>query len=91
MKQTKTGRVLATLSLGVLFGCYKHFDDMRWLGRGRDAFLSDQSLRFAKMVQTHSMGFMLIAGILLSAIAVGLYELLAAAFTKAIPANQVEG
>jgi hypothetical protein len=90
MKQYKTGRVLATLFLGVMFGMYKHFDQMRWLGRGRDAFLADQNRLFDKFSQHHGSAGMLVAGVILAAIAIGLYELIAAGITHALPPSTVE-
>jgi hypothetical protein len=90
MKQYKTGRVLATLFLGMIFGIYRHFDQMKWLGRGRDAYLVEHSHRFDKILQYHSAATMLIAGIILVAVAVGLYELIAAAITRALPPSTVE-
>jgi hypothetical protein len=82
MRSSGTGRVLATLFLGVMFGIYRHYQQMRQLGGGRDAFLAQQSRYFDRITQLHSLGFMLIAGVIIAAIAVGLYELIAAGFTK---------
>ena len=90
MKQTKAGRVFATIFLGILFGIYKHYDQMRLLGKGRDAFLADQGQHFDKIVQTHSATWMMIAGVLLAAVAVGLYETIAAAIANALPPSTVE-
>jgi hypothetical protein len=90
MKSSGTGRVLATLFLGVMFGIYRHYLQMRQLGQGRAAFLADESQYFDRITHLHSMGFTLIAGVILAAIAVGLYEVIAAGFTKAIPPSQVE-
>jgi hypothetical protein len=74
--------VLATLFLGVMFGIYRHYQQMRQLGQGREAFLARQSHYFDRVTQYHSTGSMLIAGIILAAVAVGLYELIAAGFSK---------
>ena len=90
MKQYKTGRVLSALFLGIMFGMYRHFDQMRWLGRGREAYLADQSLRFDKFTQYHTVATMLMAGIIVSAIVLGLYELIAAGITKVLPPSTVE-
>ena len=90
MEQYKTGRVFAAIFLGIMFGLYRHFDQVKWLGRGRDAFLLDQSHRFDKFIQFHSVGFMVIACVILAAIVFGLYEGLAAAITKALPPSTVE-
>jgi hypothetical protein len=90
MKPYKTARVFATLFLGVLFGLYKHFDEMRWLQRGRDAFLADQGQHFDKIMQYHSTLTMLIAGVILAVIAVGLYELVTAAIAHVLPVGTAE-
>jgi hypothetical protein len=90
MKQYKTGRVLAVVFLGLMFGLYRHFEQMKWLGQGRAAFLTDQSQKFDKFIQYHSMGTMLIACLILAAIVFGLYELLAAGITKILPPSTVE-
>jgi hypothetical protein len=84
MKSSGTGRVLATLFLGVMFGIYRHYLQMRQLGQGRVAFLADESHYFDRITQTHSLGVMLVAGVILAAIAVGLYEVIAAGFTKMV-------
>jgi hypothetical protein len=90
MKQTKTGRVLAALFLGMVFGLFLHFRQMRYLGLGRDAFLAQQSRYFDQITRLHSIGFMAIAGIILVAIGIGLYELIAAAVTRVLPPSTVE-
>jgi hypothetical protein len=50
----------------------------------------EHSHRFDKILQYHSAATMLIAGIILVAVAVGLYELIAAAITRALPPSTVE-
>jgi hypothetical protein len=90
MKQYKTGRVLATLLLGVILGLYKHYTQMRWVMRGKDAFLTDQGTTFDKFASYHATTTMLIAGIILAALAVGLYELIAAGITRMLPPSTVE-
>ena len=82
MKTSGTGRVLATLFLGGMFGIYRHYQQMRQLGQGRAAFLADESHYFDRITQTHGLFFMLIAGVIVAVIAVGLYELIAAGFSK---------
>ena len=72
MKQTKTGRVLAILILGILFGIYRHFTQMRWLTRGREAFLADQSRQFDRFTRYHSGVQMAIAGVIIASILFGL-------------------
>jgi hypothetical protein len=91
MKRYGTGRVLATLFLGMLFGAYKHAMQLRWAARGREAFLADQSQQFDKgMNPPHGELVTMVAGVILAVVAVGLYELLAAGIAKALPASTVE-
>lgn len=82
MKTSGTGRVLATLFLGLMFGIYRHYQQMRQLGQGRAAFLADESKYFDRITQTHGLFFMLIAGVIVAVVSVGLYELIAAGFSK---------
>jgi len=90
MKRYGTGRVLAVLFLGMLFGAYKHYDQMRWIGRGREAFVASQNHRFDISMQYHSATSMLVAGILLSALAFGVYELIAVGIARVLPPPTVE-
>ena len=90
MRERKTARIIATIFLGVLFGAFRHFQQVRELAGGRDQFLADQSRYFDRITQTHSAGFMLIAGVILACIAVGLYEGLAFGFSKFIRPVEVE-
>lgn len=82
MKTSGTGRVLGTIFLGLMFGIFRHYQQMRQLGEGRVAFLADESLYFDKITKTHGLFFMLIAGVIVAVIAVGLYEVIAAGFSK---------
>jgi hypothetical protein len=90
MKRSRTARVLAVLFLGVLTGVYLHFRELRYLARGRDAFLADQAHRFDRIAGFHSAAAMLVAGIILVAVAVGLYELIAVGIATILPASTVE-
>jgi hypothetical protein len=90
MKSSGTGRVLATLFIGLMFGIYRHYQQMRQLGQGRAAFLADQSHYFDRITQLHSLFFMLVAGVILAVIAVGLYEVIAAGFTKMVGPSTAE-
>jgi hypothetical protein len=90
MKQSKTGRVLAALALGMAFGLFRHYQQMRALGLGRDGFLTEQGHYFDRIAQLHSTALTMVAGMILGAVGAGLYELMAAAFTKAIPPSEVE-
>ena len=90
MKTSGTGRVLAAGFMGAMSGIYLHFRELRDLSRGRDAFLSAQGHRFDRIMQFHSAVSMLIAGVILVAVAVGVYELIAAGFTRLVPPTEVE-
>ena len=90
MRQSKSSRVLAAIFLGMLFGAYRHFQQMQWLGKGRDAFLIDRSHYFDQITKTHSATITLIAGVILAAVAVAIYEGIVLAFGKVIPAVDVE-
>jgi hypothetical protein len=83
-------RVLAAIFIGMLFGAYRHFKQVQWLGRGRDAFLADQSHYFNQITSAHSATVTLVAGVILAVVAVGLYEGIALGFAKLIPTVQVE-
>jgi len=90
MRESKMPRVLAAALIGLLFGAYKHFIQMKWLAAGRNAYLADQSHYFDRITQTHSTGLTLIAGLILAAVAVGLYEGIAFGFSKVIRPVEVE-
>ena len=90
MKRTGTGRVLAALFLGMMFGSYIHFTQMKSIGRGRELFLAAQNQWFDRVVQHHSALSMLAAGMILAAIAVAMYELIAAAITRVLPPGMAE-
>ncbi|HXE07946.1 MAG TPA: hypothetical protein VN612_08625 [Acidobacteriaceae bacterium] len=90
MKTSGTGRVLAILFIGVIGGIYLHFRQMRWLGRGRDAYLAAESQWFDNVSRYHSSMTMIIAGIILAVLAYGVYEIIAAGFTRLIPPSEVE-
>jgi len=80
----------ATVFLGLLFGIYRHYQQLRQLGQGRAGYLAEQNQYFDRIEKLHSIGFMLIAGVILAVAAVGLYELVAAGFTKILPTVSVE-
>jgi len=84
------GRVLSGLLLGIVFGVYRHVDEMHWLNVGRDAFMAVQSRRFERYTEYHAAGTMLIAGILVAAILFGAYELIAAGIVRMLPPSTVE-
>jgi hypothetical protein len=74
-----------------MFGIYRHYQQLRELALGREAFLAEQSHYFDRITRLHSLGFMLIAGVILAIVAVGLYELIAGGFTKMLPPSSAEG
>lgn len=90
MKRSGTGRVLATLFLGIIFGAFRHYQQMRMLAQGRDGYMAEQSHYFDRVVTLHSAAFTVVAGIILAVVAVGLYEGIAAAFTRLLPPSTVE-
>jgi hypothetical protein len=82
MRTSGTGRVLATLFMGVLVGIYLHYRQIHDLGLGRDAYLAAQAHRFDRIMQYHSAFTTIIAGVILAVIGVAVYELIAAGFSK---------
>jgi len=90
MKRSGTGRVLATLFLGVIFGAFRHYQQLRMLAQGRDGYMAEQGQYFDRIVKLHSAGFTVVAGIILAVVAVGLYELISAGFTHVLPPSTVE-
>jgi hypothetical protein len=90
MKRYGMGRVLAVLFLGLVRGAYIHFDEMRWLKRGRDAFLGYQGHRFDSFAANPSAATMLMVGIIMAAVVFGAYELVAAGITRLLPLDTTE-
>jgi hypothetical protein len=90
MKQSGTGKLLAIALLGVVYGLFRHTQQMKWVGRGREAYLADQSGHFDKLVQYHALGSTLIACVILVALAAALYEVTAWGLTKMIPPSTIE-
>jgi hypothetical protein len=90
MRRTGSGKVLATIFLGVLGGVYLHVREGRWLEAGRDAYMAMQSEHYQRITAYHSMPSMLAAGLVLAGVAVGIYELLAAGITHILPVSTVE-
>ena len=82
--------MLAVLFIGVIGGIVEHYRQLRLLASGREAFLAAQSLRFDKVVNTHSAPAMMVAWVILAALAAGVYELIAAGFTRLIPPSEIE-
>jgi hypothetical protein len=91
MKTSGTGRVLAVLFIGIIGGIYLHFRQSRWIAEGRVAFLADQGKRFDS-IMTHNAAtpIMLVVGVILAALGYGVYELVAAGFTRVIPPAEIE-
>lgn len=90
MKASGTGRVLATIFIGIIGGIYLHFRQMRWLANGRDAYLAAQSHWFDNVTNYHSSVTMMVAGIILAVLAFGVYEIVAAGFTRLIPPAEID-
>ena len=90
MKASGTGRVLAVVLIGCLFGAYKHYVQMRALSLGRTGYLATQSQWFDKVSNYHSGVTMILAGIILAVLAFGVYEIVAAGFTRLIPPAEID-
>lgn len=82
--------MLAVLFIGTIAGIYVHFRQTRWLTRGRDAYLLAQSRWFDNVARYHSSIEMVIACIILAVLAFGVYEIVAAGFTRLIPPSETE-
>ena len=83
--------MLAVLFIGVIGGIYLHFRQSRWIAEGRIAFLADQGKRFDTIV-THNAAapIMLVVGVILATLCYGVYELVAAGFTRIVPPAEIE-
>ena len=90
MRRTKSGRVLATIFIGVMGGVYLHVREARWLYAGRDAYMAMQSEHYQRITAYHSLPSMIVAGLVLAGVSVGLYELVGAGITHLLPASTVE-
>ena len=90
MKTSGTGRLLATVFLGVILGFYRHYVQLRQLAKGREGFLADQSHYFDRISQLHSMVYTVIACLIVAVVAVCLYEVIAAVFSKMAGPSVVE-
>jgi hypothetical protein len=90
MRRTRSGRVLATVFLGVMGGVYLHVREGRWLEAGRDAYMAMQSEHYQRITAYHSLPSMMAAGLVLAGVSVGLYEMIAAGITHVLPASTVE-
>ena len=90
MRRTKSGRVLATIFMGVMGGVYLHVREARWLEAGRDAYMAMQSEHYQRITAYHSLPSMIVAGLVLAGVSVGVYELIAAGITHLLPASTLE-
>jgi hypothetical protein len=88
MKTSGTGRVLAALLIGVIGGIYMRFRQARVLALGRQGALEAYGRSFDRMANHSSAP--ILAGIILAILAYGLYELIAAGFTRLIPPSEAE-
>ena len=94
-RRYRRARVLTIFLLGIPIGAFVHRTDVRWVERGRDAFLTYQmqyqSRRFDRFVMhPHGLVFQIINAIAALAIIFGIYELLVAGFTAILPARTPE-
>jgi hypothetical protein len=86
MSYRVTRKIIAVLIMGLGLGAWIHLDDLYWIRQGREAFLARQTHHFDRiMVMPHlSIGVMIVA-IIITALFVGLYELLVAVISKVSP------
>ena len=82
--------MLAAVLAGIVFGIYRHYTQIVMLQKGREVYLAAQSRHFDSVANDHSTFSMIIAGLILSAIAFGVYELIAAGFSRLIPPVEIE-
>src|SRR5262249_13300134 len=87
MKPIHLARVLSGILIGMLFGYYIHYDYLRWSQRGREAYLAHQNLHFEKYIATpHPPVTLMIGTVIMMGAFFGMYELLAAIFTRILRA-----
>jgi len=95
MKRDFVGRIGAWILLGLLFGAYVNRDYVKWHQRGLDAFLASERARFEQsMAHPAPAAVTFVAGMLVVAVFIGVYELTALAITylvKAVAPEEREG
>ena len=84
MIQLRTAKVLAAALMGILLAAYIYHDEVRWMERGREAFLEYQGHRFDRIMHPHLAGLM-IDGIVAMIVFIGLYELVSALIGRFLP------
>ena len=82
--------MLAGVLIGAIGGAYISFGESHMLSIGKQAFLATQERRFDRVAAHHSGPAGVIAGLILAALAFGMYELVAAGFTRLIPPSEIE-
>ena len=80
--------MLAALFIGVIGGIYWRFRESQTLALGRQGALEASGHRFDMIAGHHTAP--IIASIILAALGFGLYELIAAGFSRVIPPVEVE-
>ena len=89
MKATGRHRIASTVVIGVLFGWYIHHDYLRWHARGKEAFLAFSADTFKRnMDYPKPLAATVAATLIIAALVFGVYELLAALFSKLSPATE---
>jgi hypothetical protein len=88
-KLHRTARGLAAVFLGILFGLFRHSQQLHWAALGRQAYLAEQNHQFdVSMSPPHNTAGMILAGVILAAVACGIYELLSAGIASILPRHQ---
>ena len=91
MKTSGAGRVLAAVFIGVIGGIYLRFHDARVLAMGRQGATEAYGRTFDRLAANHagSLGT-IVAGLVLSIAGYGLYEMIAAGFTRLMSPSEAE-
>jgi hypothetical protein len=90
MKRTGAARAIAVIFLGVILGTYIHFSQMRTLARGREQYLAERAQHFDRIAVNHGALPMVIAGVILVAIAIVIYEAVVAGIASILPLDTTE-
>ena len=82
MKPYLLDRISPVLLAGLVFGVYTYRAEITWSARGKEAFLIDEMSRFNKYFSSPTLGHS-VAMAATMVVALGVYELIAAAIVKA--------
>ena len=85
MNRQTIGKITSALLLGILLGCYVHWDYTRWNRRGRDAFLAHEANRFEiSMADPKPFAVTMFVSGLVAFGFLGVYELIALGVSSAV-------